>query len=169
MRKAFTLIEMMIAISILSIMIIFLYESYASLNISNKFYKKELLTIKNKQLKKRVLYLDFLLAFSNNIKILNQDNKIDIVFLQSKNSMHKRYNPYIAYIIKNSNLYRLESLHKFNSFPLSIDAKFSVQHFGEIENFRVYKSKFDESYLLHVKFKNEDDILLKIESAKTTV
>ncbi len=164
MRKAFTLIEMMIAISILSIMIIFLYESYASLNISNKFYKKELHDIKSKQLKKRVLYLDFSLAFSGSIKTLNQDNKIDIIFLQSKNSMHKRYNPYIAYIIKNSKLYRLESLRKFSLFPLSIDTKFSAEYFGEIENFRVYKSKFDESYLLHVKFKSENDILLKIKS-----
>lgn len=164
MRKAFTLIEMMVAISILSIIIIFLYESYASLNMSNKFYKKELHTIKNKQLKKRVLYLDFSLAFSKSVKILNQNNKIDIVFLQSKNSMHKKYNPYIAYIIKNSKLYRLESLRKFKSFPLSIDTKFSAEYFGEIENFRAYKSKSDESYLLHIKFKDEDDIFLKMKS-----
>ena len=46
MRKAFTLIELMISVSILSIMMIFLYKSYASVNMSNKFYEKEVELIK---------------------------------------------------------------------------------------------------------------------------
>lgn len=165
MRKAFTLIELMVSISILSIIMIFLYKSYASLNQSNGFYKKEASFIKSEQLKKRVLFLDFSLALGNSVKIINQDTKEDIVFLQSSNSIHKRYNPYIAYIFKDSKLYRLESLREFKDYPLSADAEFSVEYFGEADSFRVYKSnnKDKELFLVHIDFKEDEDILLKIK------
>ncbi|WP_324170587.1 prepilin-type N-terminal cleavage/methylation domain-containing protein [Sulfurimonas sp.] len=164
MRKAFTLIELMVSITILSIIMIFLYKSYASLNKSNHFYKKELFKIKSEQLKKRVLFLDFSLAKNKSIKIINQDIKEDIVFLQSSNSMHNRYNPYIAYIFKEQKLYRLESLKPFKEYPLNADAEFSVEYFGEAKSFRVYKSdnKEKESYLVHIDFKEDKDILLKV-------
>lgn len=163
-RAAFTLIELLISVSILSIIMTFLYKSYASLNHSNSFYKKELLDIKSELLKKEVLYLDFSLAFSESVKILNQDAKEDIVFFQSSNSIHNRYNPYIAYIIKDSKLYRLESLKEFKTYPLSSDAEFSIDYFGEAESFRVYKSqiKDKQTYLVHVDFKEDEDLLLKI-------
>jgi len=168
MRKAFTLIELMVSISILSIIMIFLYKSYASLNHSNSFYKKEVSYIKSEQLKKRVLFLDFSLAIQTKTKIdvINQDKKEDIVFLQSSNSIHKRYNPYIAYIFKDSKLYRLESLREFKGYPLSADAEFSVEYFGEADSFRVYKSQNRDkelSLLVHVDFKEDEDILLKIK------
>jgi len=166
MRKAFTLIELVVSISLLSIIMIFLYKSYASLNESNSFYKKEVSEIKSQQLKKRVMFLDFSLAIQKNYKIdiKPQDKKEDIVFLQSSNSMHNRYNPYIAYIFKEQKLYRLESLIEFKGYPLSADAEFSVEYFGEVDSFRVYKSDKNntESYLIHVDFKEEEDLLLKV-------
>ncbi len=164
MRKAFTLIELMVSISILSIIMIYLYKSYSSLNHSNLFYKKEVSSIKIAQLKKRVFYLDFSLALPNSVKIINQDKNEDIVFLQSVNSMHRRYNPYITYIFKDSKLYRLESLKVFKTYPLDSDAEFSAELFGDVDSFRIYKSnKKDEAYLVHVDFKDEDDILLKVK------
>lgn len=83
MRKAFTLIELLISITILSIMMLFLYKSYASLNLSNKFYKNELSQIKDEQLIKKVVFLDFSLALSHSTTILNQDKKEDMVLMQS--------------------------------------------------------------------------------------
>jgi prepilin-type N-terminal cleavage/methylation domain-containing protein len=162
-RKAFTLIELVVSIGILSIIMIFLYKSYASLNKSNSFYKKEVSKIKSEQLKKKVLFLDFSLAM--NIDLKPQDKQEDIVFLQSSNSMHNRYNPYIAYIFKEHKLYRLESLKQFKDYPLSADAEFSVEDFGEAKSFRVYRSDNNatESYLIYVDFKEEEDVLLKVK------
>ena len=52
-RRAFTLLELMIAISILSLMMIFLYKSYATLNISNQNLQKETVTLdKTQKIKK---------------------------------------------------------------------------------------------------------------------
>ena len=191
MRKAFTLIELLISVSILSIMMIFLYKSYASLNMSNNFYKKELESIKSEQIKKRVFFLDFSLSLYKKNNILNQDIDEDVVFLQTSNSLHKRFNPYVAYIVKDSNLYRLESLKEFKVYPLDIDSEFEIDYIGEVDSFRVYKStgKFEvvinndtnatdsnttennttieqgpsELFLVHVDFKEDEDILLKIK------
>ncbi len=168
-RKAFTLIELMVSITILSVMMLFLYKSYASLNRSNSFYKAELNHIKSEKLKKRVIFMDLSLALVNSMKIINQDKNEDVLFLQSSNSIHKRYNPYIAYILKDKRLYRLESLKEFKEYPLSSDSEFYADDFGEVESFRVYKStkKIDktipELYLVHIDFKSENDVLLKIK------
>jgi prepilin-type N-terminal cleavage/methylation domain-containing protein len=172
-RAGFTLIELMISISILSIMMIFLYQSYASLNKSNHFYKKEVGTILKQENLKKILFLDFSLALykgTNSIKILNQEKNEDVVFMQSKNSLHKNHNPYIAYIKKDTKLYRLESLKEFKTYPLNMEDTFSIDELGIVDGFRVYKAQktetnstntIDNLYLIHIDFKKGKDILLK--------
>ncbi|PHS56731.1 MAG: hypothetical protein COB17_08480 [Sulfurimonas sp.] len=169
-RSAYTLIELLISVSILSIMIVFLYKSYSTLNISNKIYANELDKIKSHQIKKKIIFSDFSLIIDKDIKVLNQDKHMDIVYFQSSNSIHKRYNPYISYIAKNNKLYRLESLKKFKEYPLLNDSVYDVDYFGEINDFRVYQSKEKkdtnstkiDSYLIDVNFKKEEEILYKI-------
>lgn len=164
-RAGFTLIELMVSISILSIMMIFLYQSYASLNASNKNLKNEITSITSIQKLKKVIYLDFSLALHKSTKIQNQERTEDVVFLQSSHSIHKRYNPYIAYIVNENKLYRLESLREFKEYPLSVDSEFDVDYLGEVESFRVYKSSDTkkEIYLVHVELQNVEEILLKIK------
>lgn len=168
MRRGFTLIEMLISVTILSIMMLFLYKSYASLNHSNSFYKKEVTKLKDDEIIKKVMFMDFSLALNQSVSILNQDTKEDVVLMQSSNSLHNRYNPYIAYIIKNAKLYRLESLKPL-SYPLSAESEFSVDYIGKVNSFRVYKADNKqenvtlELFLLHVDFKDEEDILLKVK------
>ena len=163
MKKAFTLIEMLISISILSIMMIFLYKSYASLNNSNSLLKDEAHSIKKQELKKKVLFLDFSLIINNKLDILNKDTKEDVLFIQSKNSIHNRINPYITYIVKDSILYRLESLEKFYTADLSFDNEFFYDTFGEVNSFRVFTSRDkNSSFLIDIDFKNEEDIVLKV-------
>ncbi len=165
MRKAFTLIEMMISVVILSIIMLFLYESYASLNRSNIFNEKKVDLITSQQQKKRVVFLDFSLALYKSVKILNQDKGEDVVFMQSSNSLHKRYQPYIAYILKDKKLYRLESLKEFKEYPLAVDSDFTVDFMGKVESFRVYKSTQEgsENYLISINFVQENNILLKVK------
>lgn len=164
-RGGFTLIELMISISILSIMMIYLYQSYASLNASNKNLKNEIRSITSIQKLKKVIYLDFSLAIHKSVKIQNREKTEDAVFFQSSNSIHKRYNPYIAYMVKENKLYRLESLKEFKDYELAPESEFDVDYLGEVESFRVYRSldTKKEVYLVHVDFKNFENILLKIK------
>lgn len=162
-KAGFTLIELMVSISILSIMMLFLYKSYASLNASNIIVKKESLTISKTMELKKVIFLDFSLAMANSIKVQNREKNEDFVSFQSSNSLHRRYNPYIAYIVKENRLYRLESLREFKNYYLNIDNKFDIDYLGEVESFRVYKSsdRKKELYLTHIDFKGMQNILLK--------
>jgi len=164
-KKAFTLIEMIIAISILSIMMLFLYQSNASINKSNIFYKHEVDKLNSIELKKKIIFLDFSLMFNKSDVIINQDKKIDFIFMQSTHSLHRRVNPFIAYIVKNEKLYRLESLKKLKS-PLDLESKFDIDYLGKVNIFRVYKQTNSKKgvFLIHIDFKNKDEILLKINA-----
>ena len=163
-RPGFTLIELMISISILSIMMLYLYQSYASLNRSNSVVKKELVGIMSMQKLKKVIFLDFSLAMHKSISIENRERTEDFVFFQSANSIHKRYNPFIAYMVKEKKLYRLESLKPLKNYILSTNAEYDIDFIGEVENFRVYKSlkTEKEAYLLDIDFKDIEDLILKV-------
>jgi len=165
MRKAFTLIELLISIVILSILMLFLYKSYASLNRSNDALAQQTQKISKEELLKKTIYLDLNVAYASSIKILHQSKIEDVVFLQSSHSIHDRINPYIAYMVKDKTLYRLESLKPFKEYPLVADSEFVTDVLGKVKIFRVYKSKDakNEVYLLHVMFEKEGEILLKVK------
>ena len=164
-RTGFTLIELMIAISLLTLIMLYLYRSYSTLNLSNKNLKNETSSIISTQKLHKVIYLDFSLALYQSVKIQNRKKNEDSVFFQTSNSIHKRYNPYIAYIVKENRLYRLESLKEFKSYNLPMESEFDVEYLGEVNSFRVYRALNvkKESYLVHIDFKNFEDVLLKIK------
>jgi len=171
MRKnAFTLIEMLISIMILAIMMLFLYKSYASLNLSNEIYKAEANKLTSTDQAKKVLFLDFSLALHKSINIQNQEKNEDVIFMQTSHSRHKNYNPYVAYVVKEDVLYRLESFKRYSGYPLSVEDEFSVDILGDVDTFRVYKNiktRDDistEVYLIHIKFKEKKDILFKVKA-----
>jgi len=163
-KTAFTLIELIISIVILSILMLFLYKSYAGLNKSNIIFSEEVQKITKGQLLKKTIYLDFASALSKSVSVLNQDRQEDVVFLQTTHSVHKRINPYVAYLVQDNVLYRLESLKPFKEYPLGADSEFVSDKLGEVKSFRVYASKAEnqELYLVHIIFSKRDEILLKV-------
>lgn len=165
-RNAFTLIELMVSITILSIMMLFLYQSYASLNMSNSILKEEVGSLSKAQEIKKVIYLDFLLSHHKSVKIDKKERNEDFIIMQSSHSLHKRYNPYIAYIVKQEKLYRIESLNKIKNYDLKRDESYEVDYIAEVKSFRVYKSsdKEKEIYLVHIDFKDDKEVLLKIRA-----
>ena len=164
---------MMVSITILAIMMVYLYQSYASLNSSNTLLQRATDNIKEIELKKRVVFLDFSLALKSDAKghlnILNQSAEEDVVVMQSSHSLHKRHNPYVGYLVKNKKLYRIESLKPLNRYPLGVESEFEADMLGEVKSFRVYKNKpkednASEAYLVHIDFEKEEDILLKVKT-----
>ena len=160
-RRAFTLLELLIAITILSILMVFLYKSYASLNKSNQGLYEEVERMESMKLKKKTIFLDFSLAQVGSVKIEHQDKDRDILHLKTSNSIHRRFNPYVSYIFTHEKLYRLESLKPL-SYPLDLSSEFDVDFLGEIKRFRVFESKDKRSYMVDIVFKNTQKILLKI-------
>jgi prepilin-type N-terminal cleavage/methylation domain-containing protein len=164
LKKGFTLIELMISIMILSIMMIFLYKSYSSLNSSNTILKKELENITDIQKIKKTMILDISLALHNSIKIQNREKNEDVLFFQTSNSLHKRYNPFIVYIVRDKKLYRIESLKNIDDYTFPVDSDFDADMLGEVDTFRIYKSlnKTKKIYLVDMRLKKMQNILLKL-------
>lgn len=165
MRKGFTLIELMISIVILSIIMVFLYKSYAELNAQNKKYEQVSSEIKKFELIKEMLFLDISLSKSKSMTIIHLDPKEDIVFFQSAHSIHDRIHPYIGYIVKDQKLYRIESLRPLKSYPIESNIDFDIDLLGDVENFRLYPAiSSKEEYLADISFKQKQRILIKIKS-----
>ncbi len=165
-RRAFTLIELLVSITILSIIMVFLYKTYDMINRSNTIIKNQSEKIIDIQKIKKVIYMDFLLAQKKSIHIKNIEKGKDFVTMQSSNSIHQRYNPYITYILKEDKLYRLESLEAIKEYNIEANAQFDIDKIGDVTTFKVYKStiKDENSYLINIIFKNLDEILLKVKS-----
>ncbi len=158
-RRAFTLIEMMIAISLFSVVMIFLYQAMATLDKSNQFYSDKLQSISTEQSLFKTIYLDLSLSVANSGVINSIDKNEDMVFLQTTHVVHTHVMPYIVYFVKEAHLYRVESATKL-SYPFESNTNALIDDFGEVKKFRLYKNS--THFLLHININGEGDTLLKI-------
>ena len=165
MKKAFTLIELVVAILILSILMLFLYKSYSDLNRANKTYEKAVLQLNKKELLKKTLYLDLLMAYKKSMLIDNIDQHFDFVSFMTKHSLHRRINPYVTYIVRDDILYRLESLKQIVSRDINRDIAFDVDKIKSITKFKLFGTRDikKELYLLDLRLSEDERILLKVK------
>ena len=156
MKKAFTLIEMLISVSLLSVITLFLYQTYASLQQSNRFYGEELSEAFKEQKLRKTIYLDLALSIPESVKLINIDKTSDVLILQSSHSVHHRIMPYIAYMHKDNDLLRIESSQKLN-YPLSGEEEMVIDNLGNIKSFRIFQK--ENSFLVHLE-KNDKKMIL---------
>lgn len=165
-KNAFTLIELLISITILSIVMLFLYKSYAELNKTNKVYEQEVSKLENISRIKQTLYLDLLLAEKETLTVSHQDAKLDFVSFTTEHSLHRLIKPYIAYIIKEDILYRLESNKAIKSVEISREQPFIIDKIGSVEKFKLYTSTGENKegiVVLEADFEEAVPIILKIK------
>jgi prepilin-type N-terminal cleavage/methylation domain-containing protein len=164
MKKGFTLIELMISITILSIIMLFLYKTYADMNVSNKIYLENKNKLDKFEKIKKITFIDLLTALNGSIKVVKENKNRDILFMQTPNSLHRRIMPYVTYIVKHSKLYRVETLYPFSN-PSNTKNSIDVDFIGSVRKFRIYssKDKNNSMYLLDIEFSNNKKILQKIK------
>jgi prepilin-type N-terminal cleavage/methylation domain-containing protein len=162
MKKAFTLMELMISITILSIIMLFLYKTYADMNISNKIYVEKKKKLDKFEEIKKITFIDLLSSLNKSVKIKKENKNIDTLFMQTPHSLHRRIMPYVTYIVKHSKLYRMESLYPFSN-PSSKRNSFSIDYIANVKKFRVYSSKDNKIYLLDIEFSNNKKIIQKVK------
>ncbi len=158
-RNAFTLIEMMIAISLFAVVMIFLYQAMATVDKSNIFYTKRLKEITTQQSLYKTIYLDLALSQPKTGQIENISKEEDMVFMQTSHVLHTHVMPYVVYFVKDKHLYRVESANKL-TYPFESNINAIVDDFGPVINFRVYKNS--THFLLHININGKDDNLMKI-------
>lgn len=161
LKRGFTLIELMISITILSVIMLFLYQSLASLRSSNTFYGDRLSAIADQQKLLKALYLDFALSAPGSVSIQNLDSHGDMVMMQTSHSVHQRIMPYVGYIFNDEELFRIESSQKF-AYPLFGDEEMVVDSLGAVNHFRLYRSR--THFLLDMQREGEQSVLFKIRA-----
>jgi len=158
MRKAFTLVELMISIVLLSLIITFLYQSVAQLQSSNVQFLKKTDKLQVRESLLELLYNDFINASS--VQWIEKENDYDVILIQTSNSFHNMSQPFVRYKVykENSHLKRIESPLEKTDF---INNVFRFNDIIEkVKSFKVYENK--GHYLIYVKAEGIEDIYLDI-------
>jgi prepilin-type N-terminal cleavage/methylation domain-containing protein len=153
MKKAFTLIEVLISVGLLSILILFIYKTLGTMKKSNDIYGAhyQMTSIGTKIHK--TMFLD--LAQSVSANVVKGD--FDRLILQSRNSYFGIIEPYIAYIVKEGILYRIESNKEIKpkiQYDSLKNIKFEIVK-RNVKKFKVFKAK--NSFLIVV-----DDLIFEV-------
>ncbi len=164
MKKSFTLLEVIISISLFMIILLFLYKVLDQTKFSNNlFSKKENYIISQNNLYD--IFLDDILKSQSDINITRDKDKNSIVIFKSLNSNHNVYYTNITYLISSSSkLVRIESKDKFilsNSSQEFYNNAYIDILLDDIEYFEVNYNKKDKNVVFAIKQKDKNRILFK--------
>ena len=160
MKKAFTLLEVVISISIFMILILFLYKV-----LDQTKYSNTLLLKKEKELEISNRLHDILLediAESRSITINMTKEKNSFVKIETANVYHNPYYKHVTYMISsNFKLLRIESLEVFNAgenvnMDLFLKNAYIDVLANEVELFEVKNS--DLNYVFVIKQKEKERV-----------
>jgi prepilin-type N-terminal cleavage/methylation domain-containing protein len=148
-KRAFTLIEVVVSIAIFSIIAVYMYQAIDTMKKSNDInsmrYGEEIKEQKVIRLFYNDLFLKTDIYAASNI---TSGGDFDIFRLNTKNSIHAMINPYVAYFVKDNSLYRIESRQTEN-IPLTYESAQRVKSDKLMDNitlFRVYENR--NSYIV---------------------
>lgn len=160
MKKAFTLLELVISISIFMILILFLYKV-----LDQTKYSNTLLLEKGKQLEISNRLHDILLediAESKKVSITMTKEKNSLVRIETRNSYHNPYYKHVTYMISsNFKLLRIESLEVFNTgenvnIDLFLENAYIDILANDVELFEVKNSELN--YVFVIKEKDKERV-----------
>ncbi len=125
-RSAFTLMELMVSVVLIVMITLFLYNAIASMKLSNRTLAHHDQSEANRTKVFELLYRDFVESVELNVSQTQQD-KYNIVSMQTHNSLHEIIMPYVVYYVhsEDERLIRLESAKKL-SLPLEYEDRNSV-------------------------------------------
>ena len=164
MKKAFTLLEVVISITLFMILLIFLYKTLDQTKHSNKQFLKQSQNLKYENELCDIFLEDILESYSK-IEIKSDNDKNSLLRFTSLNSYHNSFFNHITYLISSNNkLIRMESKERFNLSDTPIDFydySFIDVLLENIELFEVEENTVNgnKNYVLIVKQKDEKRIV----------
>ncbi len=145
MKKAWTLIEVLISVTILSILFLAMSNVIGNLKISKNVIANRFEKNKKQEIFIKVLYSDILNAQS--LQILNTQNKDYIrLLLRTKNSLYNLIEPYVLwYVSKNENsLIRAESWMQIKDGSIYYADKFMQN----VKKFKIFQK--NDKYFIYI-------------------
>ncbi len=155
-KKAFTLLEVTISITLFMILVLFLYKSLDQTKHTNKIFENKKYELQKANNLNNIFLEDIAESISS-IDILNDSDKNSIVRFKSNNTYHNPFLQNITYLISsNGMLVRIESKDKFKMQDSLLDfyenAYIDIL-LKDIEYFEVKNNK--DEILLVIKQKNK--------------
>lgn len=159
-KKAFTLLEVVISITLFMVLIVFVYKTLDQTKHSNEIFEKQTKSIKDSNR----LYNIFLEDIAESLQLetisYDKDKNARLVFT-SNNTYHNPFYTNIAYLISSNNkLVRIESKDKFKfantSYEFYDNAYVDIL-LDDIEYFDIKKDK--KQYVFAIKQKNKKRVL----------
>jgi len=168
MKKAFTLIEVVISIVLLMIIVVFLYQSLDITEKSNKFFKQKLVEKIDTNDLKKIFFKDIVYSYKSN-SLKDDNNKNTIFSLETSNTYHNAFYENITYFVsKKNNLIRIESKDLFDKNKLN-DEFFDNVYIDiialDIKKFKVLK-KENNQYAVYLKFNDNRDTMFIVKSMR---
>jgi len=154
MKRAFTLVEILISVGLLSILIMFMYKTLETMKKSNTLYERHYSKLMINTKIHKTMFLDFVQSDKVDIK----SGDFDRIVMRSKNSHFHIAHPYISYLVKENVLYRIESDKNIGlniKYDLLKYIKFEVVK-KNIKKFKIFKGK--NSFLI-----NLDNLIFEVE------
>ena len=158
MKKSFTLLEVVISITIFMILLLFLYKVLEQTKYSNHLLKDKKENIKSTNHLHNIFFED--IAELTKLESISQDkNENSILKFTTSNTYHNPFFTNITYFIsRESNLIRMESLTKFKGYdsPASFyDNVYIDVLLKDIKLFEVTQNKENKSIVFAVQQKDK--------------
>ncbi len=158
MRKAFSLIELLVSIFLLGLIVNFLYSAIGNLQKTNILFNQKSQELQNEQKLLDLLYDDIFLA--SRLQITGSKNST--INLLTSNSIYDIEHPYVSWLISREKnmLLRVESTKSFTKMTADNVNFFHITQIKEdCERFKIYQSKDKTNILIHIKFKDKEPLV----------
>ncbi len=137
--STFTIMELIVSVMIIGMIFVFSFQVFNYTKTNQNNINRSIKKNSTDSMKIKLIYMDMV----NTKKKLEIDNKfnqdLDIIYLQTTNSMYKRDYSFVVYKVVDAKLYRVESSNKLR------DDKFGMKKdidmlFDKVEIFKVYEN-----------------------------
>ena len=162
--KAFTLLEVLISITLLSLVLMALYKSADILRNSNLHLFKYLEKSTNSLKGSRTLFMDLIHA-DHNITINSEEKFHRLTIENTTNSLYGQGQAKVVWLVhkKDNTLLRIEGGEY--TIPLKSEQKVEIDTVAKhIELFKVYKSKKKDKILVMVQIKGQEAQLFMVQN-----
>ncbi len=160
-KSAFSLVEVLVSITLFSIILLFLYDALDITTKSNQFYSKKLDEKLDQNNIKKVLFLDLINKKEQKSTISEDKDQNSILSFKTFNTYHNPFYTNVTYLLtKKGNLMRIESRIPFNKKKLT--EEFFKNTFIDILATQVKKLKIKEKnrkYFVYLEYHNKTKLL----------
>ena len=147
MKRSFTLLEMVIAITLFTFVYFVMTNILSSLKLSKDFIKTKYEYTSKEEKTLKALYADILNA--TYIKIVKRNKNFTTLYLRTTNSLYNLSYPFVVWYVTNkNNLIRVESI---NQELLPLKNTGYLYDFGDVKIFRIFQNK--DKFLIFYKKK----------------